>query len=280
MILLFGVTALVATACGGEALTTPTAPPQASPTPTTAPTPTTVAIVDEGHQLFIAKGCSACHGQDAQGTAIAPAMPGHSAAIVKRQARAPVGVMPLFPPDKITNEELDLIAQFIASLPAGHQHMRQVDVGSEVALHHWMALLSLEEGEITEGIHHVEHIIGLVQDTHLARMQEILQQLQEGEVHDATHGIQDMLAGTAEQDLSVGEMHLQMALSGLRVEDVEGASHHLGHFLEVATEDQVQQAQAILDAIHGLEFENAEHEIEELLGIDEDHGGEDHADDD
>ncbi|MCH9036403.1 MAG: cytochrome c [Chloroflexi bacterium] len=246
-------------------------------------------IQEQGQKLFVSKGCSVCHGQDAQGTAIAPALPGHSAAIVKRQARAPVGVMPPFPPDKITNEELQQIAEFIASLPAEHMHMREVDVGREVALHHWMALLSLEEGEIIEGIHHVEHIIGLVQGAHLVRMQEVLQQLKEGEVHDGTHGIQDMLAGTAEQDLSVGQMHLQVALSGIRVEDAEGASHHLAHFLEVATEDQAQQAQAILDAIQGLEFENAEHEIEELLGADdaghaddeEDHTDdeEDHADD-
>ena len=253
-------------------------PPRTAVPDTITPVPPTAmpTIQEQGQKLFVSKGCSVCHGQDGQGTAIAPAMPGHSLAIVKRQVRAPVGVMPLFSPDEISNEELEQIAEFIASLPAGHMHMREVDVGREVALHHWMALLSLEEGEIIEGIHHVEHIIGLVQGAHLARMQEVLQQLQEGEVHDGTHGIQDMLAGTAEQDLSLGEMHLQMALSGLRVEDVEGASHHLGHFLEVATENQTQQAQAILDAIHGLEFENAEHEIEELLGtVDED----DHADD-
>ncbi|MCH8090239.1 MAG: cytochrome c, partial [Chloroflexi bacterium] len=154
-------------------------------------------IQEQGQRLFVSKGCSACHGQDAQGTTIAPALSGHSAAIVKRQARAPVGVMPLFSPDEISNEELEQIAEFIASLPAGHMHVREVDVGREVALHHWMALISLEEDEIIEAIHHVEHIIGLVQGIHLARMQEILQQLQEGDVHDGVHGIQDMLAGTA-----------------------------------------------------------------------------------
>ena len=106
--------------------------------------------------------------------------------------------------------------------------------------------------------------------------------MQDGEFHDATHGIDDMLAGTAEPGLTAEQMYLQMALSGIRVEDVEGASHHLGHFLEFATDDQVQQAQAILDALHVLEFENAEHEIEEFLGTeDAGHadGEDDHADD-
>ena len=32
----------------------------------------------EGRDLFAAKGCSACHGQDAEGTAIAPALAGHT----------------------------------------------------------------------------------------------------------------------------------------------------------------------------------------------------------
>jgi hypothetical protein len=82
--------------------------------------------------------------------------------------------MPPFPPGEISNEELEQIAEFIASLPSEHPHMRLVDVGRDIALHHWMALISLEEGEIAEGVHHLESIIELVQGAHLARMQEIL----------------------------------------------------------------------------------------------------------
>ncbi|MEE9248012.1 MAG: cytochrome c [Dehalococcoidia bacterium] len=251
-------------------------PDTITPVPPTA-TPT---IQEQGRNLFVSKGCAVCHGQDAQGTTIAPALPGHSATIVKRQIRAPVGVMPVFPPDKITNEELDQIAEFIDGLVGGHLHKRPSDIGQAVALHHWMALLSLEEDEITEGLHHVEHIIELVQGTHLARMQEVLQQLQGGEFHDATHGIQDMLAGTAESGLATEAMHLQLALSGLRVEDVEGASHHLEHFLQTASGAAKEQGEVILEALQSQEMQEAEHMIEELLGIDEDHGDEDHADDD
>ena len=243
--------------------TTPPPPPQASPTPTA------VTIVDEGQQLFITKGCSACHGQDAQGTAIAPALPGHSAAIVKRQARAPIGLMPVFAPDKITNEELDLIAQFIHSLPGGHGHTTPADIGRDMVNHHWMALLSLEESAVPEAIHHVNHIIDLVEGEHLARMRTILQQLEAGDIHESTHGIQDMLAGTADPALSVERMHLQMALSSLRVDDAEGAMHHVSHFLETATGEEAQQAQGILDAVRQLEFQEAEHLIEELLGTGE-----------
>ncbi|MFQ5875072.1 MAG: c-type cytochrome, partial [Dehalococcoidia bacterium] len=260
----------IAIACGGETSTS-TPVPQPSPTPVTE-------ITDEGYRLFISKGCSACHGQDAQGTAIAPALPGHSAAIVRRQARAPVGVMPVFPPDKITNEELDRIAGFVASLPGGHLHERPADVGQAVAVHHWMALLSLAENEVPEAIHHVGHIIELVEGDHLARMQAILQQLEEGEIHEAAHGIQVMLAGTAVPGLSVTQMHLQMALSGIRVEDLEGTIHHMNHFLETAQGTMREQGQAILAAIQSQELPEAEHLIEELLGVEGEEHEEGHTD--
>ena len=257
---------LVPTPCPPKV--TPTTPPP----PQTSPTPTAVTIVDEGQQLFIAKGCSACHGQDAQGTEIAPALPGHSAAIVKRQARAPIGLMPVFSPDKITSEELDQIAQFIASLSEGHGHTTPADIGENLVNHHWMALLSLEEGDVPETIHHVNHIIELVKGEHLARMQAILQQLEAGDIHESTHGIEDMLAGTADPALSVDRMHLQMALSSLRVDGIEGAMHHVSHFLQTATDEEAQQAQGILDAVHQLQFQEAEHLIEELLGAAEEDG--------
>ncbi len=250
-------------------------PDTMTPVPPTA-TPT---IQEQGRKLFASKGCAVCHGQDAQGTTIAPALPGHSAAIVKRQIRAPVGVMPVFPPDRITNEELEQIAEFIDSLAGGHLHQRPSDIRQAVALHHWMALLSLEEDDIAEAIHHVVHINELVEGEHLVRMQAVLQQLQGGDFHEATHGIQEMLAGTAESDLATGAMHLQLALSGLRVEDVDGAVHHLEHFLQTTTGIAKERGEAILQALQSQDMEEAEHIIVELLGIDEDHADEDHADD-
>jgi hypothetical protein len=137
-----------------------------------------------------------------------------------------------------------------------------------------MALLSLEEDDVLEGAHHVEHIIKLVQGDHLARMQVILTQLQEGDLHDATHGIEDMLAGTAQLGLTPEAVHLQMALSGLRVEDIEGAIDHMNHFLDTATGTQRQEGLAILAAIQTNEFQEAEHTLEELLGVQ----GEEHTD--
>jgi mono/diheme cytochrome c family protein len=54
-----------------------------APTPSPISTPLPMAGGD-GHQLFITKGCAACHGQDGEGTALAPTVAGHSEAIVRR----------------------------------------------------------------------------------------------------------------------------------------------------------------------------------------------------
>ena len=101
--LMFAGLALLALACSQP-------DPTPSPTSTTAPAP---AALSTGHQLFVDKGCAACHGQSAEGSSFAPPLAGHSAAVVKRQIRAPLGIMPVFPPDKISNEEMEAITTFI-----------------------------------------------------------------------------------------------------------------------------------------------------------------------
>ena len=88
---------LIIAACGGSA--TPTTP--SLPKPTSA-----IETLPAGHQLFVTKGCAACHGQNAKGSVIAPALGGHSGNQVRRQVRAPLGLMPVFPPDKSSNGEL------------------------------------------------------------------------------------------------------------------------------------------------------------------------------
>ena len=110
---MFAGLAIFALACSQPEPTVP-------PPPTTAPAP---AILSAGHQLFVDKGCAACHGQNAEGSSFAPPLAGHSAAVVKRQIRAPLGIMPVFPPDKISNEEMEAITTFIGGLEGERQHV-------------------------------------------------------------------------------------------------------------------------------------------------------------
>ena len=68
----------------------PTAEPTESTESTSAAVSPTAAMAvadSPGHALFIAKGCAACHGQNAEGTSIAPALPGHNEQSANRCAR-------------------------------------------------------------------------------------------------------------------------------------------------------------------------------------------------
>ena len=72
------VLVLFAGGCSTDAAGGPTAEPTESTESTAAAVSPTAAMAvadSPGHALFIAKGCAACHGQNAEGTSIAPALP-------------------------------------------------------------------------------------------------------------------------------------------------------------------------------------------------------------
>ena len=147
--------------------------------PTAAATPSQTPESTEetrGHQLFVSKGCAACHGQNAEGSVVAPALPGHTEQMVKRQARTPRFLMPAFSQTQISDEELELIARYIAGLPAeGHAHTETIELTVAVEMHHWMALEALKADGIDEGIHHLNHIVELLEPgIHRTQMEAIL----------------------------------------------------------------------------------------------------------
>lgn len=73
--------------------------------------------VSQGKGLFTSVGCSACHGPSAGGTAIAPDITGKTRDEITKQVRSPrTPAMPAFLPSKLTDEDLDKIVAFIASL--------------------------------------------------------------------------------------------------------------------------------------------------------------------
>lgn len=262
-VLVLAALSLLLAACGGAATATPW------PTPTPLPATPTPLPASAGHRLFITKGCGACHGQNAEGTNIAPALTGHTVGQVKRQVRAPVGLMPVFPPDRVSNQELEEIANYVSGLGRGHAHERPVDPGVVAAQHHWMALFALEDGDQREAVHHLEHVIELVAGDHLARMQKAASEVREGQLHPAAHTVvENMLAGIAAPGLTKQEMHLQLAISASRVEDAINATHHVEHYLELAQAgSKVERlAQAILASLKAGKLAEAEHQLSELAG--------------
>lgn len=84
--------------------------------------------------------------------------------------------------------------------------------------------------------------------------------------HEPEHEIEEMLAGTANPDLTLARLHLRQALVALAVENVADAQHHVVHFQELATSMEVEQAVEILDLLDQGNLHQAEHEMQELLG--------------
>ena len=121
------VAAMLAGGCSSQDSSGPVRDTASSPT-------ATVAVIDSpGHALFIAKGCAACHGQNAEGTSIAPALPGHNEQMVKNQVRNPRFQMPAFSLEQISDEELEAIAGFIVNLGGdGHQHQEVMEQAAAV----------------------------------------------------------------------------------------------------------------------------------------------------
>ena len=223
-----------------------------------------------GHDLMVAKGCAACHGQNGEGSAIAPALAGHTEAQVKRQVRSPRFQMPAFSEDQVSDEELDAIIHYIASLESeGHAHAEvenaQLDV--IVEMHHWMALEALKADALEDAIHHVEHIIELLDEgEHQDRMKVIREDLQVSNIHDAEHEIEEMLAGNAAPDLTLAQLHLRQALVALAAEGLADARHHVEHFQSLVGAQEAQRAAEILELLGESDLHQAEHDIEELLG--------------
>ena len=256
---------LLIAACGGRGSTS-------TPTPGATATPLSTGV-DRGHALFLSKGCAVCHGQNAEGSVIAPALPGHSEAIVKRQVSNPRFQMPAFNETQISDGELDAIAHYIASLPAdNHAHPEAIELTAAVEMHYWMALDALKADDRAEAIHHVEHVIELLEaGEHLESMETVLEDLQAGETHDAEHEIEETLAKKAAPDLSLFQLHLRQALVAIAVEDLSDARHHVEHANELAGAAELERVVEILGLLEQGDLHEAEHEIEELLGEGEAH---------
>ena len=219
--------------------------------------------------MFVAVGCSACHGLAGEGSAIAPGLTGHTSVQVIRQARAPLGMMPVFPPSQISNVELNQIAEYIETLSGDHLHMTMDDTGQASTQHHWMTLFALEDGSPDEAVHHIDHIIGLVTGQHESRMVEAKKEIEAGNIHEGMHIIETMLAGIQVDDLTPSEMHAGLARSSALIGDAEGALHHLDHVSGALGSDSyvTENLAEIREMLESGELNDAAHELEEMVGM-------------
>ncbi len=234
-----------------------------------------------GLEVFLRVGCSACHGDDAGGTTIAPALPGHTGLQVRRQARGPIGIMPVFGPEKLPADELSDLVAYVEGLEIGengHGHVRAASPADSSASHHLMALTAFEAGNVAEAAHHIRHIIEIVEGQHLSLMQGALEDTASGDVHDAQHTVERMLADVSPPGETIETLHLKLALSALRVGDGNGATHHLEHVADLEDGEQPAAISEIMGLMGVGDVVEAEERVSDLLGV-EHQGVEGSADD-
>lgn len=229
-----------------------------------------VDLVAVGREVYSAAGCAACHGVDAEGSDLGPALSGHNALQVRRQVRAPVGIMTVFNQSTLSAEDLDALVAYVETLSGGHSHgaASGLSVTEQSFMHHRMALTAFESENFEEAEHHLEHLTAILEGQHLALMQEAMEAVHAGNIHDAQHMIEGMLADVLPPDQDLGTLHYQLALAGIRVGDTSSAAHHLEHIsnddLDPSSEGEVDE---ILSLISLESLAEAEEHLSTLMGV-------------
>src|SRR5215216_1494479 len=231
------------------------------------PGPGTVAA---GRKVYLNAGCSACHGMNAEGTDVGPSLAGHTAEQVHQQVRSPLAQMPAYSQEQLSDEDLGTIAAYIAGLGPMEEHMEPVKLSEVLAIHHWMAISAIAAGDRGDALHHVGHIIEVVKGEHLEAMKKARTLLREGDLHEAEHLIEEMLAGKAKPDLTLNELNLRLALTAVDQHRRAEAIHQMRHFLERARGAERAKGEAVLAHLREGDLHGAEHGIADLLGIERD----------
>jgi hypothetical protein len=189
--------------------------------------------------------------------------------------------MPVFGPASLESDELDDLVAYVLSLKGEHMHGAGSNSSNAVESlsHHQMALLALDSNEISDAIHHVTHMLDLLEGPHLTAMQEALAAIESGDLHTGQHGIEAMLADVAVPAQSLPQLHLNLALSAIRVENASASAHHLDHATGLVSDHESDVIVQALDRIAKSDFGTAEQLVAAMLGV-EAHGTEGDGHDD
>ncbi len=227
------------------------------------------SAAEEGKVLFTEKGCVACHGPEAQGTEIGPALPGHTAEQVRRQVRDPLSQMPPFTEEQISDAELDNIVAFITSLaPSEAMHMHEHKMSTPVQAHLWMALTALESDNATDTQHHLQHAVEVADGSQAEAIQAVLDNLDGGDAHSVQHELESVLAeAQALEEKTVDQLHLELAMSAMEAREIEDVRHHMEHFMEVASGVDKIKGRQVLALMDEEDLHEARHSIEGLMGM-------------
>ena len=119
------------------------------------------------------------------------------------------------------------------------------------------------------------------------QLDAILVSLRAGNTREPMQEIEELLAGTTAPDLTLKRLHLRQALAapmteqavlslrsgvggnGVALGDVADAQHHVLHFQESASPEELDVGSEILDLLRRGDLREAERDIQELLGSDQ-----------
>lgn len=243
------------------------ATPASSPSSSTPAPSTEVTPQIKGKDIYTQK-CAVCHGPDADGTSAAPAVAGHSISTTKTQVRNPMGTMPAFSPDQLSDEELDEIAEFISGMGMAKVPIQDWEKQTTEAIHDWMALIAIKDGDAADAKHHLQDALAFIKEPmHKTETEKALNLIAQGNMHDAEHEIEEMAGAESPSGITMRRFHLLLAQRSVEAENATEVKHHLEHFLVKATADEEGIVQEALELIEKDDFHEAAHEIEELLGM-------------
>lgn len=172
----------------------PSSPPPSSPT---------AAPQIEGKDIYTQK-CAVCHGPNAEGTATAPAIAGHSMSATMTQMRNPIGTMPAFPSGQLSDQEANEIAEFIASLGKAEAPVQEWEKQTTETMHHWMALLAIKGDDVRDAEHHLQDALTFIKEAEKkTEMEKALDLIARGNMHDAEHEIEEMAGSESPSGISM-----------------------------------------------------------------------------
>ncbi len=184
------LTALALTACGGGAPAAPQAGAQGQGG---------AASSAQGQQLF-ALNCGECHSEDGSGTDEAPAVLGHTADQILQQARTPEGDMEAIPADKLSDADLALVAQFVASL-GGEEAHPAIEPTEEERVHLEAAFEAIEDYENIDretALTHLDQAVVLATGEAAELYEGMLASVKAEKAGNARHELKELLGLTEE----------------------------------------------------------------------------------
>ena len=210
--------------------------------------------IDGGRMAFVDNGCGECHGENAEGTDSGPALAGVPAVRVRQQVRVPVGNMPPSAPSQITNMQLEQLTIYFSTLPGADTEapindLESVEIRDEIVMRYWISLFSLLRDDAAEARYQLETLSQLIEGDHLARLQQIIADMEVGNDRIVVRALQDTLAGIIVPDISPSHLHLAVAQVALLQSKAEEATHDLEKFIEIGGPGQTAAVEQALQLV-------------------------------